>query len=500
MLVGLDIGTTGTKAVVFDDCGTVLSMAFEEYAILTGPNGKVEQDAEGVWQSAHTVLVRAIVSCGLKSVKAIGISVQGDAVIPIDRAGHALAPALLGMDYRSAKAAKSFASTFGDRELFDRTGMRPHAMNSITKILYYRELNPRVFEMSAAFVTYAEFIAMKLGGEMVLDTSMASRTMACHLTTTQWDDELLAYAGITQDRLGKIQPSGTIIGQLSSEIAREAGLTGTTMISTGGHDQCCAALGAGVLVPGMAVVSTGTAEVFSTCLDHAITNDGMYRSFFPCYRHVLENTYFTFSLNHIGGLLLSWFKETFCRKEIEEAQRLGMDIYHYLDQTMSQSPQNLFVVPHFNGSGTPWCDMKATGAIVGLTLSTGIPDLYRALLESQTYELALNLEAFQDSGIAIHTISAVGGGAKSSEWLQIKANILNRPIRVPVCRESAALGAAILAGRAIGLWPDVREGVDRMVGFRKEYIPNAEMVIVYAELLERYREIYPALKRIREEY
>lgn len=499
MLVGLDIGTTGAKAVVFDDCGTVLSTAFEEYAVITGPGGMAEQDAEGVWRSARAVLVRAIASCGLKTVEAIGVSVQGDAVIPVDRAGSALGPALLGMDYRSAHAARAFASTFGDRQLFDRTGMRPHALNSITKILYYKELNPQVFETAAAFATYADFIAMKLGGERVIDTSMASRTMACNLATTEWDDELLAFGGITRDRLGQIRPSGTVIGHLSSDIAREAGLTGTTMISTGGHDQCCAALGAGVLSPGQAVVSTGTAEVFSTCLERATTNDGMYQSFFPCYRHVLPGAYFTFSLNHIGGILLRWFKETFCRKEIEEAQRRGMDIYHYLDQNMSPNPQNLFIVPHFNGSGTPWCDMDATGAIVGLTLSTGIPDLYRALLESQTYELALNLEAFGASGIDIQTVSAVGGGSKSADWLQIKANILNRPVRVPVCPESAALGAAILAGSAIGLWSSVREGADRMVGFKKEYQPDAKMATIYAGLLEQYRGIYPALKRLREE-
>ncbi|MBI9095985.1 MAG: hypothetical protein JEY71_14045 [Sphaerochaeta sp.] len=499
MLVGLDIGTTGAKAVVFDDCGTVLSTAFEEYAVVSGPSGKAEQDAEGVWRRARAVLVRSVASCGLKSVKAIGISVQGDAVIPIDRAGNALAPALLGMDYRSANAAKSFANTFGERKLFNRTGMRPHALNSITKILYYKELNPQIFEKAVAFVTYAEFIAMKLGGQRIIDMSMASRTMAYNLEKSDWDDELLAFAGITRGMLGEIRPSGTVIGRLSSDIARDAGLTGTTMISSGGHDQCCAALGAGALSSSQAVVSTGTAEVFSTCLDRATTNDGMYRSFFPCYRHVLPDRYFTFSLNHTGGILLRWFKDTFCQKEVEEAQRRGMDIYRYLDQTMSRNPQKLFVIPHFNGSGTPWCDMNATGAIVGLTLSTGIPELYRALLESQTYELALNLEAFQASGIDIQTISAVGGGSKSSDWLQIKANVLNRPVRVPVCPESAALGAAILAGCAIGLWSDVREGANRMVGFKKEYEPNAEMATMYAGLLEQYRNIYPALKRLREE-
>lgn len=498
MLIGLDIGTTGVKAVVFDDCATVLSSAYEEYAIVSASDGKAEQDAQDVWKRSRMVLLRAIASGGVKSVEAIGLSVQGDAIICIDRSGNPLRPTLLGMDYRSAPSALAFADAFGERNLYERTGMRSHAMNSITKIRYVREAYPEVFAKTYKFVTYAEFIAMKLCGECVLDATMASRTMAFELHTQQWDEQLLDFAGISKSQLGTIQESGTVIGQLASDIVREAGLQGRPLVCTGGHDQCCAALGAGVVEPSLGVVSTGTAEVISTCLPAILTNDGMFDSYFPCYRHVLRNTYFTFSLNHVGGILLRWFKDTFCAKEIQQAQRMGLGIYQYLDSIMAPSPQELFILPHFNGSGTPYCDMDATGAILGLSLSTGVPELYRALLESQTYELALNLEAFAKSGISIQTLSAVGGGAKSSEWVQIKANILNRPVRVPVCSESASLGAAILAGSAVGVWKDAREGADHMVGFHKEYEPQSDMTRLYGDLLAHYKEIYPALRKLRE--
>jgi len=403
------------------------------------------------------------------------------------------------MDYRSTPSAHAFADAFGERNLYERTGMRTHAMNSITKIRYIRDACPEVFEKTYKFITYAEFIAMKLCGEYVIDVTMASRTMAFNLYTQQWDEQLLGFAGISKSQLGSIQESGTVIGQLSVDIAKEAGLQGRPLVCTGGHDQCCAALGAGVVEPSLGVVSTGTAEVVSTCLPAIITNDVMFESYFPCYRHVLNQTYFTFSLNHVGGILLRWFKDTFCAKEIQQAQRMGLGIYQYLDQIMAPCPQEIFILPHFNGSGTPHCDMGATGAILGLNLSTGIPELYRALLESQTYELALNLEAFTKAGISIQTLSAVGGGSKSSEWVQIKANILNRPVRVPVCSESASLGAAILAGSAVGVWKDAHEGADHMVGFRKEYEPQSDITRLYSDLLAHYREIYPALRKLREE-
>jgi xylulokinase len=497
MLVGLDIGTTGVKAVVFDDCATILASAYEEYPVITGPGGMAEQDAENVWRCARSTLVRAVSSCGVKEIRAIGISVQGDAIIPVDASGAAVHRALLGMDYRSAPTAMQFSKHFGDRQLFERTGMRPHAMNSITKIAYLRELSPSVFDTASAFVTYAEFIAMKLGGERCIDRSMASRTMAYSVKDEDWDDEILSYAGVDRSRLGTISSSGTVVGTLSPSLSREMALVGSTMIAAGGHDQCCAALGAGVTTEHLGVVSTGTAEVFSTCLDTVSTHTGLYESYFPCYHHVLPDTWFTFSLNHVGGLLLRWFRDTFCAQQIIEARRADIDIYRYLDLHMATEAQSIFIIPHFNGSGTPWCDMDATGAIVGLTLSTGIGELYRALLESQTYELALNLEAFEQANIAIDTISAVGGGARSAPWLQIKADILNRLVRVPACQESAALGAAVLAGSSVGLWKDIREGVDNMVGFTKEYEPQIHLVERYRNLFEAYRSVYPTLKQLR---
>ncbi len=499
MLLGLDVGTTGAKSVLFSDEGKIIASAFREYGIDTGPGGKAEQDAGAVLGAAIDTLIEAVTKSGVKELRAIGLSVQGDAVIPVDESGRALAPALLGMDYRSEPQARRAAADFGERELFERTGMRPHAMNSLVKMMYLKENSPEIYNRAHRLVTYAEYITAGLGGSLLIDYTMASRSMAFDLSSRAWADDIIERCGIDRKKLSDAVPSGSIAGKLSPALAERAGVGKGTLLVAGGHDQTCCALGAGVTEPGSGIVSTGTAEVFSTAFGEIRTNDGLFNGYYPCYIHTLPDLYFTFSLNHVGGLLLRWFRDRLCRAECAEAEEAGIDCFALLDSRMAREPRDLFILPHFNGSGTPWCDMQSRGLIAGLDLNTGIPELYRALLESQSYELAMNMEALEGAGIEIRQISAAGGGARSQEWLQIKADILDRPVRTLVCREAAALGAAILAGSAAGVWKSPREGADQCVSFSKEYLPDPALRSRYRELLERYRKIYPAFIAMREE-
>jgi len=492
MLLGLDVGTTGAKSVLFDTGGNVISSAFREYGVETGPGGKAEQNAETVLQAAVETLIEAVGKSGIKELSAMGISVQGDAVIPVDPAGKALGPALLGMDYRSEPQARKAAAEMGERNLFNRTGMRPHPMNSLVKMMYLKDTDPEIYQKAHKVVTYAEYITAGLGGGLIIDYTMASRTMGFDLAAREWADDIIDRCGLDREKLADAVPSGSITGELSAVIAERAGLRKGTLLVAGGHDQTCGALGAGVTEPGTGIVSTGTAEVFSTAFREMHLNDAMFDGYYPCYIHTVPDLYFTFSLNHVGGLLLRWFKEKLCRQESIEAEKAGVDPYTYLISRMSGEPKELFILPHFNGTGTPWCDLKARGGIVGMDLTTGIPELTRALLESQSYELALNLEALGKAGIQVRHLTAAGGGARSPEWLQIKADILDRPVRTLACREAAALGAAILAGTAAGFWESAREGAGKCVSWSTEYLPRPEFRTRYAGLLEQYRRIYPA--------
>ncbi len=494
-LIGLDVGTTGCKAVVFDEDGTELSRGFREYGIDTDQNGKAEQDPEQVWRLCREALTVAVEAIGRRpEIGAISISTQGDAIIAVGAEGRALCPAQLGMDYRPVDYAKLCAERLGDYELFCRTGMRPHALNSFVKLLWLRDHYPDAYRRAAKIVTYADFILAKLGARFFIDQTMASRTMAFNLEKREWDTEILSEFNVPATLFSEVVPSGTAVGTIDPHLAREIGLPEGIVIVAGAHDQPAGGIGAGVVGDGTALVSTGTAEVLSAAFPEPALGRKMYSCYYPCYLHAIPGQYFTFTLNHVGGLLLRWYRDNFGGAEIAEAQRLGLDPYDVILSKLPPRPSRIMVLPHFNGSGTPWCDMDSLGAIVGLSLSSTRHDIVRAILESQTYELKINLRELSASGIPIESLVASGGGSRSAEWLGIKSSILNMPVRTLRTREAASLGAAILAGFGIGLFPSVVDGINRLVHVDRVYEPDAEFVETYAARFRSYEHIYPTLK------
>jgi xylulokinase len=495
-LLGLDVGTTGCKAIVFDPEGRILGQGFREYGVVCNAPAKAEQDAEQVWSLAKEVLREAVTKAGGADIKALSVSVQGDAIIPVDGDFRALHPAILGMDYRSAPQAEKCAELLGAYSLFEQTGMRPHPMNSLAKVLLLRELAPAIFDKAAKLVTYADFILGRLGGEAAIDYSMASRTMAFDLGSRQWSRTIHQTLGLSETIWSVPVPSGTAIATIRSTLARELGLPADLTLVTGGHDQTCAALGAGAIREGLGVISTGTAEVLSTALNQPRLSQSMFESFYPCYLHAKNGMSFTFALNHVGGILLKWWRDNFATEEVAEAARQGINAYQLMDARMPEGPSPVMFLPHLNGSGTPVCDLQSKGAVVGLTLATTRHDIAKAMLEGLTFELNFNLERMLACGIRIEELVAAGGGAKSSPWLQLKADILNRPLRTLGCGEAACLGAALLAGTAVGVYRDLSEAVAGTVHYDREFLPRADRATAYAERYGIYRGLYPSLQHL----
>ena len=404
--------------------------------------------------------------------------------------------ALLGMDYRPAPQAEECGRALGDRALFDLTGMRPHPINSIVKALWLKQQMPRLFEKAWKIVTYADFILGRLGANPVIDWTMASRTMAFDLRRRSWATTVLDTLGIDPGLLSTAAPSGEKVGTLGEEAARQAGLDPGALLVAGGHDQTCAALGAGVNGPGIGVLSAGTADVLSTAFTEPKVNDAMFNGFYPCYLHARRDMYFTFALNHIGGILLRWYRDTFGAEEVRTAAEAGRDPYDLLVEGIPEGPSPVMVLPHFNGSGNPVCDMRSRGAIVGLTLSTTRADVVKAILECLAFESRINVDYWDGAGIEVNELRAVGGGARSPRWLQIRSDILGRPVATLEVREAACLGAAILAGAAAGVFASVDEGIASTVRLGRRYEPDPRSEKRYLERYETYRGLYPALKEI----
>jgi sugar (pentulose or hexulose) kinase len=495
-VIGLDIGTTCVKACVFDERGALKGYAFREYGVNCAEPGLAEQDAEEVWRLAGEALKESVAVSKAKDIAALSTSVQGDAIIPIDQDGSAIGPAILGMDYRSARQARSAGELLGERALFDRTGMRPHPLNSIVKMLWLKTLRKSTYTRAWRLVTYADFVTAKLCGEPIIDQTMASRSMGFDLSTGGWSSDIITKLGLDIGLLSPVRPSGTTVGTIRSELADKLGLPRSLRIVTGGHDQCCAALGAGVVGEGRGVFSTGTAEVFSASFVKKPDPTVMFESYYPLYLHAVRGCFFTFALNHTGGILLRWYRETLGLPEASAAQSRGSDAYDEIVACMPADPSPVMVLPHFNGSGTPFCDLSSRGAIVGLTLATTRHDVAKAILEGLCFELRINRDRMTQAGIRLDDFVAVGGGAKSAAWLQLKADIMGRPIKTLAVREAACLGAGLLALAAAGAYASPEEAARAIVKTSDTYEPRQEQERQYEERYRAYQKLYPTLKSV----
>jgi xylulokinase len=493
-LIGLDIGTTGCKAIVFSSEGKILGQGAREYSILTPHPNWAEQDAEQVWRLAWDALREAVATAGDDPPQALALSCQGEAVIPVDEKGAALRPAILGMDTRTDAENDWLAERFGAENLFNRTGMPMHTINTLPKLLWLQRNEPEIWKTAQQFLLYEDFFLRRMGGKAAISHCLASRTQMYDLATGDWADDILTECDIDPERLAPLAPDGGgVVGTLRQDLAEELELSGEVLLVSGGHDQACAATGSGVVEAGLAMVSTGTAEVVEVAMDTPALDEALREGNISVYRHVVPGLYLAMTLNHSGGLLLRWYRDTVCQWEREQAQTSGQDAYDLILGDAPAGPTGLMVLPHFSGSGTPWLDTSSKGAILGLTFATTRPILARAVLEGLTFELRINLDLLREAGVMINELHAVGGGARSPLWLQLKADICQVPLRVPQVTEAACLGAALLAGTAFGVYPDLATAVAQTVHLERQVEPQPDSVSAYDARYQLYRQVYPTL-------
>jgi xylulokinase len=493
-VIGLDIGTTGCKAIVFGQSWRILGRGMREYPILTPQPQWAEQDAELVWSLAIDSLAEAVSRCKSDPPRAMALSVQGEAVIPVDRRGRPLRHAILGMDTRTTDENKWLAETIDADVLFNRTGMPMHTMNTVTKLLWLKRHQRGVWEAADQFLLYEDYFLRRLTGKASISHCLASRTQMYDLQRACWAEGILERCEIEVERLSELSPSdGGVVGALDRAVAARLGIEGEVLVASGGHDQACAALGSGVIEPGLAMVSTGTAEVVEVAMSSPVLGESLRRGNISIYRHVVPGLYLAMTLNHSGGLLLRWFRDTLCRDKLIDAQQTGSDAYDLMLADTRPGPTDLMVLPHFSGSGTPWLDTTSRGVFLGMTFGTTQADLAKAILEGLTFELRINLDLLKKAGIAIEELHAVGGGARSALWLQLKADICGIPLRVPRVTEAACLGAAILASQGTANYENLPSAVHEAVGIDRTITPNAGKSEVYESRYEHYLELYPKL-------
>jgi len=492
-VLGLDIGTTGCKAVVFAEDGTILASAYQEYPLIFPRPGWAEIDSNLIWQKVKHVVGQAA-SATPDPVEALSVSVFGESFLPVARDGSPLYNTILSFDARAQEQTDRLTEKLGRKEIFDLTGMPQHSSYTVNKVVWLREHLPEVYRQSWKFLLWEDYFFLKLGLEPRIDHSLIGRTLALNVRTRTWAEPILEAAGLEPDQFATPCPSGEIVGEVSRKAAEELGLPAGAKVVAGGHDQPACALGAGVVDPGVSTDTTGTVECMTIAMAEPVLTEAMLGANHCVYPHVVPNRYVSLAFVYSAGSVLRWYRDQFGAKALEEAERTGRDVYDLLIERAPEGPIDLFLLPHFAGTGTPYLDSDSRGVLAGLTLKTTPEEITRAILDGVAFEMRVNLESVRSGGLRVEKFNAIGGGSRSDRWCQTKADVTGLPVEALDVSEAGCLGVAMLAGTAVGIWPSLSEAIEQLVKVRKSFVPNPPQQRLYERAFEVYRRLYPSCK------
>lgn len=492
---GLDVGTTGTKVIVINDRGEQIASAYQSYDLIMPREGWCELDPDDIWNACKKVLWE--VSREMNGdIDSIAVSSHAQAVVPLDKSGKALYNFISTVDTRTEKEFLFWKETRDEGEYYLRTGLPFSVIYTANKLLWLKSNCPVIFSQTNKFLCVQDFVNWKLTGRAAMDFSLAGRGMLFNSRKKKWDEEILDIIGIESSLLAELLPSGTEIGSVLSNVAKELHLKANSKVISGGHDQTCGCIGSGVLKPGQAMNSCGTVEVLGAITSSFITDSRILEYHYPCTPYITGDNYLVMSINNSGGLMLKWYLDVFCEFEKWKAKELGVDPYSFVINASSDEIADVYVLSHLNGAETPIQDPSSACAFAHLRSNTRKENITRGLLDSMAYEMRLNKEAFEAIGCQISEIHAIGGGARSEKLLQIKADVLQVPVITLATKESAALGAAIIGAVGVGAFSSYADAVKTMVKYDRTYEPNAALANEYNQHFKEYKLLYPSLKKI----
>ncbi|MDI9583058.1 MAG: FGGY family carbohydrate kinase [Acidobacteriota bacterium] len=466
MLLGIDVGTTAVKALLVDAHAQPVAEAGLEYPISQPAPGWSQQDAEDWWRCVCAATRHVSAGAGSPMV-ALEISTLGDTAVPVDAQGQPLGPARTWMDTRTASLVPALEAELAPDEWFALTGSRLGPFAAALTPLWWRESHPEVLRKTARFALVEDFLVQRLTGSPLLSHPNASRTVAFGLRALDWSDRLLGILGLDRTAFSPAAPSGTIAGNLTRDSAGALGLSPDCLVVLGGHDQTCAAVGAGVVRPGSLMLSTGTAWVLLACTDGLVMDFAEHRA--QTYRHAAPGRWALLTAQ-AGGNVFAWARGLIsCDPPAYE------DLVQQAQDAESGAAGAVLLLPHFYGAASPPWMRNARGMLAGLTLGHSAGDLYLGVLRGIALETARNLETFRAIGAAPEEVRMIGGGARSEYWAQTVADFTGTPVVLPVVREAAAYGAALLAGVASGVLPDLEAAVAKTpIAHRCEPDPSAQ--------------------------
>lgn len=486
-LIGIDVSTTATKALLIDASGEVKAVASSEYAYDTPRPLWAEQDPALWWDGTVASIRRVLAEAGADSadVAAIGLTGQMHGLVLLDSGGQVLRPAILWNDQRTGAQCDEIRARLGRERLIQITGNDALAGFTAPKILWVREHEPEVYARARRVLLPKDYVRYRLTGEFASDKADGAGTLLMDLRERTWSREVLEALEIPAEWLPPLFEGTEVTGRISAQAAEATGLKAGTPVVAGGGDQAAQAVGVGAVAPGIVALTLGTSGVvFASTDEPVIEPDGRLHAF--C--HAAPNRW------HLMGVMLSaagslrWHRDTF-------APGVAYDTLLAPAEAVPVGCEGLLFLPYLTGERTPHPDPLARGAFVGLTVRHALPHLTRAVLEGVAFGLRDSFELMRQAGLPpVRQVRVSGGGARSPLWRQILADVLQVELVTVNTTEGAAYGAGLLAGVGTGVWPEVGAACAATVLLTGSVVPTAEPSERYQSLYQQYRALYPALK------
>lgn len=492
-LIGLDIGTTAEKIALFNIEGKMLAVSTQEYTLDTPCVNFVEVPAETYWNAFKE---------GVKEIRkqyvisetdscALAISAQGETLFCIDENGNCLRKAIVWMDNRADKEAASLKERFGDELCYKTTGQVSfEPCWPASKILWIKNNEKEIFDRTAKFALIEDYFIYRLTGRWVTEGSLVCSTTYWDIINKKYWKEVLDYIGIRESQLPTVWESGEAVAKILPEVADDLGLCRNLTVCTGCLDQAAGAIGVGNVKEGLFSENIGAALAICVPVSKPVFDP---ERNMPLHYFALPNTYMIHTFTN-GGMTLRWFRDKFCQQEMDIESLTATDAYDLLSKEAALAPagsDGLVMLPHLSGAMAPDMNAKAKGVWFGFTLQHGKPHFIRAIMEALGYIIRRNIEALGSMGIEVKEIRSLGGGSKSQVWNQIKCDILGiKMTTMKSDQASAALGAAILAGKAVGVFDSIEAAVESMAQVKDKYYPNSVNRQVYDNGFALYKKLF----------
>jgi len=494
-LLGIDVGTGGTRAVLLDELGRVIGSATSEHGPISARHtGWAEQHPHDWWRASCAAIKECLERAATRAedIAAIGLTGQMHGMVLLDGAGEVLRPAVIWCDQRTEEQCRAITARIGAARLIELTANPALTNFTLTKIWWVQQHEPQVWSRVRTILLPKDYVRFKLTGARAIDVADASGTLLFDVVHRRWSTEMMEASGIRHDQLPTALESPEISGRISAEGSRATGLRAGTPVVAGAGDQAAGAVGIGIVRPGAVSATIGTSGVvFAATSAPTLDPKGRIHTF--C--HAVPGRWHVMGVTQAAGYSLRWFRDELCRFGAE-SKLVSYDQLTTEAAATKPGAEGLLWLPYLMGERTPHLDPDARAALVGLTAQHTRGHVVRAILEGVAFSLRDTLTIFNELNLPVNSMRVGGGGARSPLWRQIQADIYGMPVEVLEAEEGAAHGSGLLAGVGAGVWQSVESACDTAVRVAQRIQPEAATVSKMNRAYAEYRKLYPALRGI----